>query len=136
VDTLLWLDAGVKGVDITKTSDDKTVRESGFTGQIVLGFKYRGKVILEPVTSVFPDMLEDASSSFPDESCGELIINNPQRSATNRMAAMLSNNVMNNLFHSQRIYNHIINFNAQSCMSGGRVGLITKEQMDLFEGFL
>lgn len=133
VDTLLWLDAGVKGVDISNTSDEKTIRESGFTGQIVVGFKYKGTVILKPVTDIFPDMLEDAASSFPDESCGELIINNPQRSATNRMAAVLFNNVINNLFHSQRIYNHIINFNAQSCMSGGKTGLITDEHIELFK---
>jgi hypothetical protein len=78
-------------------------------------------------------MLEDASSSFPDETCGELIINNPQLSATKRFSAVASNNVINNLFHSQRIYWHIININAQSCMMGGRAGSITREQIDLLE---
>lgn len=63
----------------------------------------------------------------------ELIINNPQRSATNRMAATMANNVMNNLFHSQRIYSHIINFNAQTCMSGGRTGFITEEDISMLE---
>jgi len=131
IENLIWIDAGVTGVNIS-SSDSKVIRESGFSGQVVVGFKYRGRVILKPVTDVFPEMLEDAKSSFPDESCGELIINNPQRSATNRMAATIANNVMNNLFHSQRIYSHIINFNAQTCMSGGRTGSITEEHTSMF----
>ncbi len=106
------------------------IQNSGFSGQIVIGFKYKGEVILDPVTDCFPDMLEGAATHFPDESCGELIINNPQRSATNKMAAMIANNVMNNLFHSQRIYNHIVNFSAQTCASGGRTSLIKSEQLD------
>ncbi|WP_079708731.1 hypothetical protein [Paraliobacillus ryukyuensis] len=80
----------------------------------------------------FPDMLEDATSHFPDESCWELIRDNPQRSVTNRMAALLVNNIMNNLFHSQSIYNHVLNFNAQTGMNGGRVGFITKQQFEPF----
>ncbi|MCM3402959.1 ThiF family adenylyltransferase [Cytobacillus oceanisediminis] len=140
VDDLIWIDTGVTGVEIISkpieawTDEERvSVQQSGLSGQVVVGFKYRGEVILEPVTQIFPDMLDDATSNFPDESCGELIINNPQRSATNRMAALLANNIMNNLFHSQSIYNHVLNFNAQTGMSGGRTGFISNEQTTKFE---
>lgn len=137
VPTMIWIDAGVTGVKVNhfgqEVPNDKEARESGFSGQVVVGFKYNHQVILPPVTVMFPDMLEDAGSHFPDESCGELIINNPQRSATNRMAAQIANNIMNNLFHSQRIYNHVIHFNAQMSGSGGRTSFITKEQASLLK---
>jgi len=135
-DTLIWIDAGVTGVEVIESpneEDIEMIQKSGFSGQIVTGFKYNGEVILEPVTDCFPDMLEDAASHFPDESCGEIIIDNPQRSATNRMAAVLANNIMNNLFHSQRIYNHIVPTNAQTCASGGRASIIKPEQLKCFE---
>ena len=140
VQNLIWIDTGVTGVEVLDKPEEEwtaeerlSVQQSGFSGQVVVGFKYKGEVILPPVTNIFPEMLEDAKSSFPDESCGELVINNPQRSATNRMAALLANNIMNNLFHSQSIYNHFINFNAQTGMSGGRSGSITDEQVQKFE---
>lgn len=140
VDDLIWIDTGVTGVEIINkpieawTDEERvSVQQSGLSGQVVVGFKYRGEVILEPVTQMFPDMLADATSHYPDESCGELVINNPQRSATNRMAALLANNIMNNLFHSQSIYNHVLNFNAQTGMSGGRTGFISNEQTTKFE---
>ncbi|MEQ2527622.1 ThiF family adenylyltransferase [Bacillaceae bacterium CLA-AA-H227] len=140
VESLIWIDTGVTGVEVLDkpeeywTEEERlSVQQSGFSGQVVVGLKYKGEVILKPVTDIFPEMLEDAKSSFPDESCGELVINNPQRSATNRMAALLANNIMNNLFHSQAIFNHVLNFNAQTGMSGGRVGFITDEQVEKFK---
>lgn len=140
VENLIWIDTGVTGAEVLNRPESTwtpeewlAVQQSGFSGQVVVGFKYKGEVILPPVTSVFMDMLEDAASSFPDESCGELVINNPQRSATNRMAALLVNNIMNNLFHSQSIYNHVLNFNAQTGKSGGRIGDITDDQVKKFE---
>lgn len=140
VENLIWIDTGVTGVEVLNKPKEswsleemKMVQQSGFSGQVVVGFKYKGQVILEPVTTIFPDMLEDATSHFPDESCGDLVINNPQRSATNRMAALLTNNIMNNLFHNQTICNHVLNFNAQTGMSGGRVGFITNEQVQSLE---
>lgn len=143
VENLIWIDAGVTGItqlnheQTSWTNEEwETVQESGFSGQVVVGFKYSGKVILDPVTVVFPEMLEDASSHFPDESCGDFVINNPQRSATNRMAALLANNIINNLFHTASIYTHVLNFNAQTVnvqagMGGGRFGVIKKEQIQI-----
>jgi hypothetical protein len=140
VENLIWIDTGVTGVEVLNKPKEswspeewQKVQQSGFSGQVVVGFKYKGQVILEPVTTIFTDMMEDAASHFPDESCGDLVINNPQRSATNRMAALLANNIINNLFHNQTICNHVLNFNAQTGMSGGRVGFITNEQVQSHE---
>ncbi|MYL35446.1 thiamine biosynthesis protein ThiF [Pontibacillus yanchengensis] len=136
VDNLIWIDTGVTGVEMQSEYSDEeeaNIRESGFSGQAVVGFKYNGHVILEPVTDMFPNILDDAATHFPDESCGEVIINNPQRSSTNKMAALIANNIMNNLFHSQRIFNHVLNFNAQLCASGGRTSFIKDYQLQKWE---
>jgi hypothetical protein len=49
------------------------------------------------------------------------------------MTAFLANNIMNNLFHNESICNHVLNFNAQTRMSGERVGFITNEQVQELE---
>ncbi|MFS0558824.1 ThiF family adenylyltransferase [Brevibacillus sp. 179-C9.3 HS] len=96
VEDLIWIDAGVEGVEVLDKpkhaltpEDEQLIANSGFGGQVVCGVKRRGKVILEPVTRVYPNILEDTRTSFPGESCGDLVVNNPQRLATNRMAAEL-----------------------------------------------
>lgn len=53
-----------------------------------------GEVVLEPVGRVYTKFLEDAHSAFPDESCGAMIVDNPQRCMTNQMAAQLSSAYM------------------------------------------
>ncbi|MFF0828754.1 ThiF family adenylyltransferase [Brevibacillus sp. NPDC003359] len=135
VNDLIWLDAGVEGITI---KENPTITEeeifqidrSGFSGQIVCGLKWNGVTILEPVTDVYANILEDANTSFPGESCGALIINNPQRCATNKFAAQLANNFMNNLLHVKSIFFHVINFNAQLCVS--RPTYLTEEQDEFF----
>jgi len=140
VGDLIYIDAGVEGVKVfnqqefSLSSEEKQqIAFSGFGGQVVTGFKYRGEVILEPVARVYTNILEDEFSHFPGEGCGDLIISAPQRSATNKMAAQLANNVMNNLFHSYSIYNHVINFNAQTCSSGGRDAILSLDVVRNFE---
>jgi hypothetical protein len=127
VENLIYIDAGVEG--IAGLGDVRNVNESGFSGQIVIGFKYRGEVLLEPVGRVYTNILEDEDTSFPG--CGVQIQSAPQRSATNKTAAQLANNVVNNLFHTHGIYQHVINFNAQLC--GSSPQLISKETKDRFE---
>lgn len=123
VEDLIWIDAGVEGVEVLdKPKQDLTPEEkqiianSGFGGQVVCGVKRNGKVILEPVTRVYPNILEDTRTSFPGESCGDLVVNNPQRLVTNRMAAELATVYFNNLLHSRTIWTHYSNFSA---MYGG-----------------
>lgn len=117
VKNLIYLDAGVEAVfdklefEYTEEENEEVLR-SGFGGQVVCGVKMDGNVLLEPVGRLYQNILDDARSSFPDESCGDYIVNNPQRGMTNLTAALLTATYMNNLFHSGRIYTHAVNFNA------------------------
>lgn len=132
LEDLIYIDAGVEGVledsDLSKEEKDS----SGFSGQIVCGVKLNGKVWLEPVGRVFRNILEDEDTRFPNQSCGNAIINNPQRCATNKMAAQLANGYFNNLLHTGTIYSHFIDFNAQ--FGSAMPVFINKEIIQNFEG--
>ncbi|RJG21373.1 ThiF family adenylyltransferase [Paenibacillus thiaminolyticus] len=119
---LLYLDAGVEAVSKDK---DET---SGFGGQVVLGFKLDNQVILEPVATVFPDVFEE--DEIPMPGCGATTLSAPQRATTNKFAAQISNNVVNNILHNHTIYTHVINFNAQ--VAGSRAQMISHEQVKAF----
>lgn len=79
------------------------------------------------------NILEDVEDDFPG--CGIQIPSLPQRSATNKTAAQLINNIVNNLLHSAAIYQHIINFNVQfgGC-SPVLINKEVKEKFDLYKG--
>ncbi|MEF3304177.1 ThiF family adenylyltransferase [Paenibacillus sp. GYB003] len=140
LDTLIYIDAGVEGVlysnsdrrDLTD-EEKKSMDQSGFGGQIVCGLKFNGEVVLAPVAQIFSNIWEDALSHFPGESCGDLITEAPQRCATNKLAAQLANTIMNNLFHSDSIYTHVINFNAQTGCSGGMDTFINDATLRSFQ---
>ncbi len=139
LEDLVYIDAGVEGVTIIPnkkpyqyTSQEKNmVEESGFSGQVVAGYKKRNQVWLPPVGRVYEDILSDELTSFPEQSCGDAIINNPQRCATNKFAAQITNNIMNNIFHNQMIYTHVLNFNAQ--VSGVNPTYVSKEIQKEFQ---
>lgn len=120
IDNLIWIDAGIEGVlifDNPTPENMQMIDYSGFGGQVVCGYKYHGQVIMDPVTRVYTNMLEDEKTFFPDQSCGDTIINNPQRLGTNLMAAQMTLPFFNNLLHNNSIYTHKINFNAQFAQS-------------------
>lgn len=136
VEDLIYLDAGIDGiVHFEKdrlSPEQKIERElSGFSGQIVLGLKWGGKVILPPITEVFPNILQDTRTAFPGESCGELVLNNPQRVMTNQYAAQLATGYINNLYQNQWIFTNSITFNAQ--FIGARPMFLTDEQVQRFK---
>jgi hypothetical protein len=134
IENLIWIDAGIEGVmvfDDPSPAEKKMIEYSGFGGQVVCGFKYRGETILEPVTRVYPNILEDEKTAFPGQSCGDAIINNPQRLQTNQMAAQLVMTYLNNLLHNHAIYFHKVNFNAQFAQS--KPTFIQKDIVERFE---
>ncbi|WP_240420302.1 ThiF family adenylyltransferase [Paenibacillus periandrae] len=134
IKNIIYIDTGVEGV--ANKDNTRNIQQSGFGGQVVIGFKYHGHVILEPVGDIYSNILEaDEIDDFPG--CGVQIPSLPQRSATNKTAAQLVNNIVNNLLHSASIYQHLINFNAQ--FGGCSPVLIKKEireQFDLLKGEL
>jgi hypothetical protein len=116
---LIYIDVGCEGIYVPNDPRHPTeeeierVENSGFSGQVVCGLKVDGQEILKPVGRVYRNILEDTRTAFPGESCGELIVNNPQRSATQRLAATIANGYMNNLLHTQSIFTHYTNFDAR-----------------------
>lgn len=112
--------------------EKRSLEQSGFGGQVVCGLKFQSQIILEPVADVYPNIWEDEHSHFPEEGCGELIHNAPQRCATNKFAAQIANGVLNNLLHTNAIYTHIINFNAQTGCSGGKDTFISDSTLRSF----
>ncbi|MBM7607267.1 tRNA A37 threonylcarbamoyladenosine dehydratase [Lysinibacillus composti] len=73
VDDLLYIDAGIEGVMVKEEIDenipshqrDKMIIGSGFSGQVVVGFKAKGEVILQPLCELYPNVLTDTESVFP-----------------------------------------------------------------------
>ncbi|MCP1161381.1 MULTISPECIES: ThiF family adenylyltransferase [Bacillus] len=139
---LIYIDAGVEGVYVVPgkhtsqySLEEKAIEAtSGFSGQIVVGYKRRGRVILPPVGRIFGDILLDEETVFPGQSCGDAIINNPQRCATNKFAAQLANNIMNTLFYSNDIESHVVNFNAR--ISGANPTRIPRNVVKEYNDFM
>lgn len=122
---LVYIDAGVEGVLLKEQllrdpNAEEKIKGSGFSGQIVCGYKKDGQVYIPPVADVYASILADEESVFPNQSCGDLILQNPQRSATNKMAAQLTNTFINNLFHSGEIVQEELIFNARYGSSQAR----------------
>lgn len=135
IKNLIWIDVGIEGVMIVEdpTPDqEKQIRFSGFGGQVVCGYKYKNQTILEPVTKVYPNILDDEITFFPGQSCGDTIVNNPQRLVTNQLAAQVVAMIFNNIINDLKIITHVVNFNAQFAQSKPR--FISNQQMDLYRG--
>lgn len=119
-DDLIYIDAGIEGVFMpgngNKAEENWSEEEfsdhleSGYSGQIVVGLKKKGEVILQPIHGVYPIDANDIIP--PSHNCG-LEPSQPQRMIANEMAALQISTIMNELFASNTIHVHIVNFNAQ-----------------------
>ncbi|WP_375102329.1 hypothetical protein ACDZ28_00560 (plasmid) [Paenibacillus sp. RS8] len=117
-DDLIYIDAGIEGVFIPedKTEEEWTPEEaldnleSGYSGQVVVGLKKAGEVILPALNSVYAIDAKDAIP--PSHNCG-LEPYQPQRMIANEMAAFQISTVLNELFSSNSIVVHYNNFNAR-----------------------
>lgn len=121
---LLYLDVGNESVslpdDSNKPIDEwteeelETYKNSGYTGQVVAGLKWKGKVITEPVASLFPDILEDNDDIAPSSiSCSDIVVSEPQRLITNRYAAQCVSTYLNEIFSEGTLSNHITFFHSR-----------------------
>ncbi len=120
---LLYLDVGNESVTLPEQKDKpkgewtdeetENYQSSGYTGQVVAGLKLAGKVITQPVASLFPDILEDNDEIAPSQlSCTDLLASDPQRLITNRYAAMTVSTYLNEIFSEGTLSNHITFFHA------------------------
>ncbi|MFB5268127.1 ThiF family adenylyltransferase [Paenibacillus enshidis] len=114
---LIYIDAGIEGVwgpespAYRWSSEEKELHQSsGYSGQVVVGLKYEDKVLLDPVLELYPVWEKD--SIPPSHNCG-IEPNQPQRMISNEMAALQISVILNELFASNSILIHQINFNAQ-----------------------
>lgn len=138
VANLMYIDVGIEGVILKEElkddpRGDKKIQTSGFSGQVVTGYKQSGQVFLPPVADVYGTILTDQESVFPTQSCGDDMVNNPQRCETNKLAAQMTNVVLNNLFFTGELLQEEITFNARFGTS--QVRFIPKRIEDEFINF-
>lgn len=118
---LIYIDAGIEGVflpgagskeesDWTKEEYQENI-ESGYSGQVVVGVKKNDNVILPPLNDVYPIDAKDAIP--PSHSCG-VEPYQPQRMIANEMAAFQITTVVNELFATNSVLVHVLNFNARA----------------------
>lgn len=85
-------------------------------GQIVVGFRQRGELILPSVADVFPSILQDNDKIENIVGCDNYAANEaPQHIATNNMAATFLFSTLCNIIENTEIENHVIYFNANTC---------------------
>ncbi|MFD1736260.1 ThiF family adenylyltransferase [Bacillus salitolerans] len=125
VPTLLYIDVGNESAvvpkDFMQRPKDKWTKEeieayneSGWTGQVVAGLKRNGKTILEPVASLYPDILEDQDTIKPSTvSCEQIVSSDPQRLLTNKTAALAVLNYLYELMECGTISKHKTVFHAK-----------------------
>ncbi|WP_051051787.1 ubiquitin-activating E1 family protein [Paenibacillus sonchi] len=119
-DDLVYIDAGIEGIYLPENGDKQEDEwtdteledhlESGYSGQVVVGLKKKGEVILQPIHGIYP--IDSNDLIPPSHNCG-LEPSQPQRMIANEMAALQISILMNELFASNSIRTHVINFNAQ-----------------------
>ncbi|MBS7297632.1 MAG: ThiF family adenylyltransferase [Eubacteriales bacterium] len=102
--------------------DDVIYIDSGngeYTGQVVCGIKENGKVVSEPVASIFPDILTD-TEKFPSElSCAERSVSAPQSIAANIFAATAISTMLYYLLAKGELETTKIAFSARKLLMKG-----------------
>lgn len=83
------------------------------SGQVVVGLKKGGKVILPPVGDVYPQIFDDNDDIESEVGCSINNSEHPQNICTNVFAAVTIFSVLNTLLFFNKIYNHIYRFNAE-----------------------
>lgn len=119
-DDLIYIDAGIEGVFVPEgerpreqwsAEELQQHLESGYSGQVVVGVKKEGREILPALNGVYPINAKDAIP--PSHSCG-IEPYQPQRMIANEHAAMHISTVVNELFASNSIHVHVVNFSAST----------------------
>ena len=123
-DNLLYIDVGV---DAAQLPNGKTIEQydewtdkekhkyhqTGFLGQVVAGLKLKGETILDPAGTIYPNIIEDDEGAPSETVCSSLVVSDPQRLNTNRMAAMAVSIYFNELFYNGILRNHVTVFHSR-----------------------
>ena len=126
---LIYIDAGNDGVlSLSNSVTEEDVRESGYSGQVVVGLRSKGRTILDPIGSVYPNVLEEEESDFfPSQACGRTVVSHPQRMQTNLMSANVILGYLNTLLSEGCLVSHFTNFDARNQLM--RPEYITKDML-------
>lgn len=89
-------------------------------GQIIIGLKIDGKVILEPVATMFPEILTDNDTVESQVGCAVVNEKSPQNISTNLLASTIIFSVLNNILAFNYIDNYAIFFNADGISVNAR----------------
>jgi hypothetical protein len=85
------------------------------SGQVACGIKSNGQILLPPLAEVYPDVLTDRDSIFKSqESCGEMVVNEPQNIATNILAGQIAFGYINNLITRKCLKTYLTTFNSEA----------------------
>ena len=105
--------------NVFKKLDDIIYIDSGngeFTGQVICGVKMSGRVISQPVASVYPDLLKD-TEKFPSElSCAERSVSAPQSIAANVFASSAVISMLYHLLIEGNLRNNRITFSSRKLL--------------------
>ncbi|ARC83125.1 thiF family protein [Clostridium argentinense CDC 2741] len=83
-------------------------------GQVIIGFKQYGKIILNPVGDYFKEITEEEDTVEKATSCAATAHEMPQNIATNYMASAVLFNCLNNIIS----FNYIIHKSFFDCENG------------------
>ena len=98
VQNLMYVDSGNGTVDMQ--------------GQIIIGLKIDGKVVLKPVADMFPDILNDNDDIEAALGCEAIATEKPQNIATNILASTILFSILNNALAFRKIVTRAAFFDA------------------------
>lgn len=85
---------------------------SEFTGQVVMGLRYKGKTLLKPVADCFPEILTDQDEIQVSGTCTRNSIKQPQNLLVNLWAATIMLSFLNNIMALKKMPASMATFNA------------------------
>lgn len=97
---ILWLDGGNETYD----------------GQVVLGYKKEGIIILPPVSRVYKDILEAGAPQRSLDNCAAVVAEKPQAYSANKMAATIMMSFLYNIIVNKACETHMATFDCRNIM--------------------
>jgi molybdopterin/thiamine biosynthesis adenylyltransferase len=89
-----------------------------FSGQVVVGVKGEGKIVLPPLGWYYPDVLQDKDTIAPsEESCQVKAVSSPQNISTNIFAATIVFSLVNSFCFGEGLEASCVTFNARTGLS-------------------
>lgn len=86
-------------------------------GQVVMGVRdFFGRVVLPPVGTVYPDVLEEEEEEEP-LSCADRAVQNPQDIMANVTAATIVMSFLNNIIALGKCDTHMVTFNCRNIIA-------------------